>query len=107
MAKIKTNRSFTFKAYSIEIDVDTVDNKSGAQIKREQLSETRHSGDFVFKSECHYYVEKNVLDNIRIEPEAAEGTLYAIYKVSTAEDTDVDDVLVETIYVKNGEIFID
>lgn len=93
MAKIKVNRAFKFKAYCVDKDVE--------------LDNNRHSGEFVFKSECHYYVEKNILDMIKTNVEKYSDYKYVIYKISSKEDSDIADKLVEIISVKNGEINID
>ena len=93
MKKIKISRSFTFKAYTVN--------------EGEQVLNDAHSGEFMLKSECHYYAEKGVLDFIKNNMESVKNQKFTIFKVCTQEDTTVKDVLVELISVKDGEIHID
>lgn len=83
--KIKVVRTYTFKAYAVESSVE--------------LSREAHSGEFVYKSDCHYYVEKEVLDTIQANRKNAR---FAIYQVSTQEDSKQADKLIEVIEY-NGE----
>lgn len=91
--KVKISRSFTFKAYRV--------NES------EEVLNDAHSGEFMLKSECHYYAEKGVLDFVKSNLESVKEDKFTIFKVCTQEDTNVKDVLVELITVKDGEIHID
>lgn len=88
--KLKIGREYTFKAYEVET--------------LESVSAWAHSGEFLFKSECHYYCEKHVLDLINANVENAKN--YLIYKISTLEDSNVEDMLIEQIFVKDGIIYI-
>ena len=91
--KVKISRSFTFKAYRV--------NES------EEVLNDAHSGEFMLKSECHYYAEKGVLDFVKSNLESVKEDKFTIFKVCTQEDTNVKDVLIELITVKDGEIHID
>ena len=91
--KVKISRSFTFKVYRV----------NGS----EEVLNDAHSGEFMLKSECHYYAEKGVLDFIKSDLESVKDDKFTIFKVCTQEDTTVKDVLIELITVKNGEIHID
>ena len=91
--KVKISRSFTFKAYRV---------KNG-----EQVLNDAHSGEFMLKSECHYYAEKGVLDFVKSNIENVKNDKFTIFKICTQEDTDVKDVLIELITVKDGQINID
>ena len=66
-----------------------------------------HSGEFMLKSECHYYAEKGVLDFVKSNIENVKNDKFTIFKICTQEDTDVKDVLIELITVKDGKINID
>lgn len=88
--KLKISREYTFKAYAVD-DLAFV-------------STNAHVGEFLFKSECHYYCEKYVLDLINADVENAKN--YLIYKISTLEDSNVEDMLIEQIFVKDGIIYI-
>lgn len=88
--KIKVVRTITYKAYAIE-DVSTI--KLDA-----------HTGNYFTKSDCHYYCEKDCLDAIKAS--AKDGMIYAIYQISTIEDSDIKDKLIEVIEYKDGEIKI-
>jgi hypothetical protein len=66
-----------------------------------------HSGEFMLKSECHYYAEKGVLDFVKSNLESVKEDKFTIFKVCTQEDTNVKDMLIELITVKDGEIHID
>lgn len=94
MKNLKNSRLFTFKAYIVNDVKDVLTNI--------------HVGEFMFKSECHYYVEKHILDFLNANHENRENTskIYAIYKISTIEDTKIEDMLIELIYVKDGKIII-
>lgn len=88
--KVKVSRSFTFKAYKV--------NNS------EEVQNDAHMGEFMLKSECHYYCEKGVLDYVKLN--ANEDEKYLIYKISTLEDSNIKDMLIEQIYVKDGVVNI-
>lgn len=88
--KVKVSRSFTFKAYKV--------NNS------EEVQNDAHMGEFMLKSECHYYCEKGVLDFVKLN--VNEGEKYLIYKISTLEDSNIKDMLIEQIYVKDGVVYI-
>lgn len=91
--KVKILRSFTFKAYQA--------NKS------EKVLNDAHSGKFLLKSECHYYCEKGVLDYVKNNlNNLKEGDTFLIYKISTLEDSNIKDMLIEQINVKEGQIII-
>lgn len=90
--KLKNSRLFTFKVYNVS-NCEVLTNL--------------HVGEFMFKSECHYYVEKYVLDFINNNYEKLDkSNKYAIYKISTIEDTKIEDMLIEQIFVKDGAINI-
>ena len=89
--KIKIARSFIFKAYKCD--------------KNDEVVTSCHMGEFFTKSECHYYCEKDVLDYFRNSQNESEKML--IYKISTIEDTNIEDMLIETIQIKEGKINID
>jgi hypothetical protein len=99
--KVKIQREFTFKAYVVN---DTTENNPVAN---------QHTGEFMTKSECHYYCEKEVLDFLRANVDQF-GTMerdhmaWCIYKVCTLDDESkqFEDVLVETITIQNGMINI-
>lgn len=88
--KVKVSRSFTFKAYKV--------NNS------EEVQNDAHMGEFMLKSECHYYCEKGVLDFVKLNTK--EDEKYLIYKISTLEDSNIKDMLIEQIYVKDGVVYI-
>lgn len=92
--KVKIQREFTFKAYATDA--------------QNEVLVDQHSGEYMTKSECHYYCEKAVLDYIKANAESVEknGYIYLIYKVSTVEDSTMPDMLVERISVKDGQIII-
>lgn len=92
MEKIKISRSFTFKAYECE--------------ETQEVLNDAHVGKFLSKSECHYYCEKNTLDFVKSNVKNCEGKKYLIYKISTLEDSNVKDMLIEQIFVKDGAINI-
>ena len=107
MKKIKISRSFTFKAYKVEVDQKILnDSKKYLEfinnIKSANFS--KHLGSFTFKSDCEYYVEKNILDifnNILQGPKNAN--IYLIYKISTIEDSNISDSLLMSIYYNIDE----
>ena len=107
MKKIKISRSFTFKAYSVNCDEKLLkDSKKYIEFLNKVKSEniSKHFGNFVFKSDCEYYVEKNILDifnNISQGPKNAN--FYLIYKISTLEDSNIDDSLLMSIYYNIDE----
>ena len=100
--KFKINRSFTYKAYICKVDD-----------KGEKVSK------FVYKSECHYYVEKHILDLLN-SASNSEGILklndtldfninsdfFEIINVTTIEDSERENYLIETIKVKDSQIII-
>lgn len=92
--KVKVQRQFTFKAYVTDL--------------QNEVLVDQHTGEFMTKSECHYYCEKDVLDCVKSNVESVErdGHVYLIYKVSTVEDSNIPDILVERITVKDGNIII-
>lgn len=102
MKKIKISRSFTFKGYKVEVSEELLnDSKKYLEfinnIKSENIN--KHCGKFTAKSDCEYYVEKNILDtfnNISSGPKNAN--FYLIYKISTLEDSNIDDSLIMSIY---------
>lgn len=104
MKKIKTARVFTFKAYAIDIDDLNNINTLVNNIKSDNSD--AHIGQFIFKSDCHYYCEKNVLDAFNANIELNKFKLYLIYKISTEEDSAVKDCLIELIYFKDDKINI-
>ena len=93
--KVKIQREFTFKAYVI----------AAAEI---EPATDQHTGEYMTKSECHYYCEKAVLDFLKANDLSSgyEDHKWCIYKVSTVEDSNIADQLVETITVKDGCINI-
>lgn len=100
--KFKISRSFTYKAYICKVDD-----------KGEKTSK------FVYKSECHYYVEKHILDLLN-SASNSEGMLklsdaldfninsdfFEIINVTTIEDSERENYLIETIKVKDSQIII-
>ena len=90
--KVKISRVFTFKAYECEGNQEVLNNA--------------HVGKFLSKSECHYYCEKSVLDFVKNNIEACKDKKYLIYKVSTQEDSSIEDMLIEQIFVKDDIINI-
>lgn len=94
MKNFKNKREFTFKAYGLN--------------KGEQFLTNIHKGEFVFKSDCHYYVEKFILDLINANAKNDEilAKNYLIYKISTLEDSNIEDLLIESITVNDGKIII-
>ena len=92
--KVKVQRQFTFKAYVTDA--------------QNEVLVDQHTGEFMTKSECHYYCEKDVLDYVKSNAEDVEKNnyIYLIYKVSTMEDSNMPDILVERITVKNGIVII-
>lgn len=102
MKKIKISRSFTFKAYKVEISEEILnDSKKYLEFMNsvKEANCNKHFGSFTFKSDCEYYVEKNILDifnNISQGPKNAN--FYLIYKVSTLEDSNIDDSLLMSIH---------
>lgn len=93
--KIKNLRTFTFKAYIVN--------------NGEEVQKDAHKGEFMFKSDCHYYVEKHILDfiNANVEKVQKEPKKYVIYKISTIEDSKIKDLLIEQIFIKDDRIVID
>lgn len=107
MKKIKISRSFTFKAYKVEVGQELLnDSKKYIEfINNIKLNNINaHYGLFTFKSDCEYYVEKNILDifnNIQQGPKNIN--FYLIYKISTIEDSNINDSLIMSIYYNNDE----
>lgn len=91
--KVKISRSFTFKAYRVNGSEEVLNNS--------------HTGEFMLKSECHYYAEKGVLDFVKSNLETIKEDKFTIFKVCTLEDNKCEDMLIELITVKDGEIHID
>ena len=102
--KFKISRSFTYKAYLLSV------NNNGEKIKK-----------FIYKSECHYYVEKFILDMLNnANVNDGEKTLklnndidfnidsdyFNIINVCTVEDNNREDYLIESINIKNNQINI-
>ena len=84
------------KTYEQKVD-EFINNIKSANI-------SKHFGSFTFKSDCEYYVEKNILDifnNISQGPKNAN--FYLIYKISTLEDSNIDDSLLMSIYYNIDE----
>ena len=92
--KVKISRSFTFKAYCVKEGQEVLNNI--------------HTGEFMFKSDCHYYAEKYVLDFVKSNLTKVEqnSQIFTIYKICTIEDNKCEDLLIEIISVKEGEIHI-
>lgn len=100
--KFKISRSFTYKAYICKV------NDKGEKTSK-----------FVYKSECHYYVEKHILDLLN-SASNSEGMLklsdtldfninsdfFEIINVTTIEDSERENYLIETIKVKDSQIII-
>ena len=64
MKKIKISRSFTFKAYKVEVSEELLnDSKKYLEFVNNVKSENinKHCGNFTFKSDCEYYVEVLIL----------------------------------------------
>lgn len=107
MKKIKISRSFTFKAYKVEVSEDLLnDSKKYLEFVNnvKEANFNNHFGSFTFKSDCEYYVEKNILDifnNISQGPKNA--SIYLIYKISTIEDSNISDSLLMSIYYNIDE----
>lgn len=92
--KVKTNREFTYKAYTVNKGVEVLNNV--------------HTGEYLSKSDCHYYCEKFVLDYVKnnLSTVIKEGQSFAIYKIFTLEDDKREDMLIELITVKDDVINI-
>ena len=107
MKKIKISRSFTFKAYKVEVSEELLnDSKKYLEFINsvKEANFNKHFGSFTFKSDCEYYVEKNILDmfnNISQGPKNAH--FYLIYKISTLEDSNISDSLLMSIYYNIDE----
>lgn len=107
MKKIKISRSFTFKAYKVEVGEELLnDSKKYSEFidSVKEANFSKHFGSFTFKSDCEYYVEKNILDifnNISQGPKNAN--FYLIYKISTLEDSDISDSLLMSIHYNTDE----
>lgn len=100
--KVKVQREFTFKAFVV------------ANTEETAPAADQHTGEYMTKSECHYYCEKAVLDFLKAMPAdqlkvSERGHMaWCIYKVCTLDDESkqFEDVLVETIRIKDGMINI-
>lgn len=100
--KVKIQREFTFKAFVVANTEETVP------------AANQHTGEYMTKSECHYYCEKAVLDFLKamptdqLEMSERDHMAWCIYKVCTLDDESkqFEDVLVETISIKDGKINI-
>lgn len=92
--KVKINREFTYKGYVVK--------------NCEEIKNNSHIGEFMLKSDCHYYCEKGILDYIKNNLEDVKENQYkfTIYKIFTLEDDKREDVLIELISVKDGVINI-
>lgn len=110
MKKIKNSRSFTFKAYAVNVSEEILnDSKKYLEFVNSVKSENvnKHFGTFTFKSDCEYYVEKNILETINnISQGPKNVNFYLIYKVSTIEDSNIDDSLLLSIYYNVDENII-
>lgn len=105
--KIKNVRTFCFKAYKVNNHAEFNSKNELNEYKNELICDyaNRHTGAFVFKSECEYYVEKNILDLINNSANKCEDDFYLIYKISTIEDSEEPDKLIMVInYNKFDEI---
>lgn len=89
MRNFKNSRKFTFKAYECEIS--------------QEVQTNAHVGKFVFASECEYYVEKHILDyfNANASDELIKSKKFVIYKISTIEDSNIEDLLIMQIFINN------
>ena len=102
--KFKISRSFTYKAYFVK------NINEGEKIKK-----------FIYKSECHYYVEKFILDmlnsaNVNEDEKTLklnndidfniDSDYFEIINVCTVEDNNRENYLIETISVVDGKIYI-
>lgn len=89
MRNFKNQRNFTFKAYELELN--------------QEIKIDAHCGKFVFSSECEYYVEKFILDyfNKNFNDESIKNKKFAIYKINTVEDSNIDDMLIMVININN------
>ena len=107
MKKIKTSRSFTFKAYKVEVDQKILnDSKKYLEFINsiKSANSSKHFGSFTFKSDCEYYVEKNILDIFNsISQGPKNANLYLIYKISTLEDSNISDSLLMSIHYSIDE----
>ena len=99
--KVKIQREFTFKAYAV------------ANTQETAPAADKHTGEYMTKSECHYYCEKAVLDFLKANADQfdmyeRDHMAWCIYKVCTLDDESKQfgDVLVETISIKGGMINI-
>ena len=87
--KFKINRSFTYKAYVVSV------NENNEEVR-----------NFLYKSECHYYVEKHILDALNSGEYNCDNCHYEIINVTTVEDSKRENYLIETISVADGKIYI-
>ena len=105
--KFKISRSFTYKAYLVK-----------------KINDDEKIKKFIYKSECHYYVEKFILDLLNnTNANNGEKTLklklndddidfnidsdyFEIINVCTVEDNNRENYLIESIIVKNNQINI-
>lgn len=87
--KFKISRSFTYKAYAVST------NENNEEVRK-----------FLYKSECHYYVEKHILDALNSGEYECDGCHYEIINVTTVEDSERENYLIETICAADGKIYI-
>ena len=102
--KFKISRSFTYKAYLVK-----------------NINESEKIKKFIYKSECHYYVEKFILDllnnaNVNNDKKTLklnndidfniDSDYFDIINVCTVEDNNRENYLIESINVKNNQINI-
>lgn len=74
--KIKINRPYIYKAYQVEDPKNLINFSDSKQI----LANVKNY-KFLFKSECHYYVEKFILDFINQNLASAKNYKYLLIKV--------------------------
>lgn len=102
--KFKISRSFTYKAYLVK-----------------KINDDEKIKKFIYKSECHYYVEKFILDllnnaNVNEDEKTLklnndinfniDSDYFEIINVCTVEDNNRENYLIESIIVKNNQINI-
>lgn len=105
--KLKINRTFTYKAYECENYLNLLNLNNINECENYKNLIKSHTGKFLFKSECHYYTEKYILDFINNNyNNLTDANIYLIYKINTEEDKNIEDLLIELIYIKNNKIYI-
>ena len=105
--KFKISRSFTYKAYLVK-----------------KINDDEKIKKFIYKSECHYYVEKFILDllnNAKVNENEKtlklfnndvdidfniDNDFFEIINVCTIEDNNRENYLIESIVIKNNQINI-